>query len=541
MVDCAQNHSECPKILETRLPRRLLDVRAQEDKIRIVELPNQVGSYVALSYCWGKAQQIMATTKTITDFMSRGIEVKQLPQTLQDAITVTQNLNQQYLWIDALCILQDSEQDRITEIINMHNIYRHSMLTIYALSPTSCHEGFLKDHSVDGPRLINLPVALADGSHGVVLLRRNLHVSFERPPLTSRGWTLQESHLSPRKLLFGTMLSWECATIDGETQPLGLEQPQGQYRFKSASMERQAQVSYEKTVLKMRALPNIQERFVELFSEKNIEIQSQWAALIKDYAPRNLSVQSDKLPAIGGIATILGETSGFHYCAGFWRETLVFDLLWQVNRRDPRFLPPYRGPSWSWVAVDGEVNGYDLKRALSNSSDLCFDVLLDIISYKIIPKSPRATFGEVSSATLTLKAHVWGPFQYVGAHSFGGYCFELPNLSADYYEKAARYDTFFLSVEAYLDSLDIISRFRPLDDLTRPVGRDSVVRRKDQQDNYLYVLPILILNSSKARGLMIDKVSGSTYRRVGYCDIRSEVLKQPECSLESQKTIINVI
>ncbi|KAH6718353.1 hypothetical protein BKA61DRAFT_599503 [Leptodontidium sp. MPI-SDFR-AT-0119] len=45
------------------------------------------------------------------DTHERGIDLKSLPKTLRDAIEVTRSLSFPFIWIDALCIIQDSTPD----------------------------------------------------------------------------------------------------------------------------------------------------------------------------------------------------------------------------------------------------------------------------------------------------------------------------------------------------------------------------------------------------------------------------------------------
>ena len=84
--------------------------------------------------------------------MVNSIDMAILPQSIQDAITVTRMLDLRYPWVDALCILQDSSSNKERELSRMENIYRNSYVTICAASARGCHEGFLKKRSRPGPR-----------------------------------------------------------------------------------------------------------------------------------------------------------------------------------------------------------------------------------------------------------------------------------------------------------------------------------------------------------------------------------------------------
>ncbi|KAL4725857.1 hypothetical protein ACLX1H_006531 [Fusarium chlamydosporum] len=85
--------------------------------------------YVALSYCWGdKGQNRFRTEKRTLALRRQGFDLAQLPTTLQDAVKTTRTLGLHYIWIDALCIVQDCEADKNREISKMWQIYRNATI-----------------------------------------------------------------------------------------------------------------------------------------------------------------------------------------------------------------------------------------------------------------------------------------------------------------------------------------------------------------------------------------------------------------------------
>jgi hypothetical protein len=86
-----------------------------------------------------------------------------LPKTAQDAISSARKLNLRYLWVDSLCIIQDSEEDKEKEMARMDKIYENATVTIVAASAPTCHDGFLnvrkKWTDADGPS-IRLPYSV---------------------------------------------------------------------------------------------------------------------------------------------------------------------------------------------------------------------------------------------------------------------------------------------------------------------------------------------------------------------------------------------
>jgi hypothetical protein len=71
---------------------------------------DNIGDYVTLSYCWGQLNNVKTTRANIDDH-KRVIPYQTFPRTMRDAITITRKLVKKFLWINALCIIQDSLND----------------------------------------------------------------------------------------------------------------------------------------------------------------------------------------------------------------------------------------------------------------------------------------------------------------------------------------------------------------------------------------------------------------------------------------------
>jgi hypothetical protein len=95
------------------LPTRVIDVGTDTDPIAKIIQPSSVihEQYIILSYCWGKQRFLTSVSANIAAHMER-LPESNLPQTFTDAIDVTRRLGFRYLWIDALCIIQDSAEDK---------------------------------------------------------------------------------------------------------------------------------------------------------------------------------------------------------------------------------------------------------------------------------------------------------------------------------------------------------------------------------------------------------------------------------------------
>ena len=99
---------------------------------------------MTLSHRWGTDEQIVLTKASLPE-MSKRIDVANLSQTYQDAIAITRSLGLRYLWIDSLCIIQDSMLDWQTEAAKMGDIFKSSVCTIAASWASSKSEGCFFD------------------------------------------------------------------------------------------------------------------------------------------------------------------------------------------------------------------------------------------------------------------------------------------------------------------------------------------------------------------------------------------------------------
>jgi hypothetical protein len=93
--------------------------------------------YLTLSHCWGK-DQIFRLLETNIDQLRKAIPTNRLPQTFQQAIALTKRMGHRYIWIDSLCIIQDSEDDWHYESSRMGDVYKNSFCNI---SATAAEDG----------------------------------------------------------------------------------------------------------------------------------------------------------------------------------------------------------------------------------------------------------------------------------------------------------------------------------------------------------------------------------------------------------------
>lgn len=104
--DCQQNHQCSEEMVVPKLPTRVLDLSMSQPRLHI-STKDERSQYACLSYCWGGPQEVLTTKANLNRNIER-LSMDRLPKTLQDAISVSKTLGLRFLWIDALCIIQDS-------------------------------------------------------------------------------------------------------------------------------------------------------------------------------------------------------------------------------------------------------------------------------------------------------------------------------------------------------------------------------------------------------------------------------------------------
>ena len=139
---CKLLHQSCPISTSQILPDRVIDCSNPDRPYIVITCGNGRGRYIALSYIWGGPQPL-TTTQNIAIYVKYGLEILDFPKTIREALLATNRLGIRFLWIDALCILQDSDEDKLMQIRMMAKIYRNSFLTLIAAFGNNVNEGFL--------------------------------------------------------------------------------------------------------------------------------------------------------------------------------------------------------------------------------------------------------------------------------------------------------------------------------------------------------------------------------------------------------------
>ena len=244
LKECSLHHVRCRDWHQPYMPKRLIEISNVTGgnppalHARLVTDPKEA-PYSILSYCWGGDQPAKTTLARLQSYGS-DIPLGQLPQTLQDAVVTTNELGLKYLWVDAMCIVQDDVSDVAEQIALMHHIYRGAWVTIAATNAASSRQGFLKQDP--SYRTVKLRARLDDNVFGEVIGVPQ-YIKTGPMSLFTRGWTYQEALLSTRILAYGDRhLMFRCVealrndnttaeapmvlTEPGEEVPIGSPTPE---------------------------------------------------------------------------------------------------------------------------------------------------------------------------------------------------------------------------------------------------------------------------------------------------------------------------
>lgn len=352
ITECVKKHGSCQaRLSSTRfVPSRLLDLR-DGDLIRLLEHDEIQGHassdslqvrYATLSYCWGDQRQShqlpMQTTqdnrKTHNEI---GVPLQSMPQTFQDAIHVARKLKIPYIWIDALCIIQDSIKDWETESVKMCDIFAHSFVTISAAMTSSSHDTFLQRPTRN---VLNLPFASLSRPEMAGEYIIPLEGRYDSPDIEdlggsrwqSRSWVWQEEIMSMRQLIFGEkMLQFRCNC--------GI-------RLENGTTSNDAR----------------------MVLDPKVDLSYFWMRAVRACSARAITFPEDRLGVMSGVAKSILETwraagNRAQYLAGLWLRDDLRDfteqLLWICHKPTLSYSQlveeledkrTFCAPSWSWAS-----------------------------------------------------------------------------------------------------------------------------------------------------------------------------------------------
>ncbi|KAI0472112.1 heterokaryon incompatibility protein-domain-containing protein [Xylariaceae sp. FL0804] len=326
------------------VPTRLLDVHHAQ-RTGLLRVTNSwafnrpadegMGQFITLSHCWGSGKNPLLLLENLDQRTNTGWPLEELPQTFQDALQITSWFGVRWLWIDCLCIIQDSPggEDWLREAQQMQHIYANATLNISADVGSNSHVGcFVNREAVTTVR------PLVSQNNKTWMLRRCPEDgNINDAPSSSRAWIWRERQLSRRILHFTAQeLYWECCTSNEDQVLLSESMPWG-IPLDGYTISRRDRF---RAVTQQPYLPGLHE---------------QWKRLCEQLSNTNLTKRSDLAVILSSIAEEFSKIlPSDRYIAGHWQSRLIRSLLWQ---RYPTLSPGVEveeqhavAPTWSWLA-----------------------------------------------------------------------------------------------------------------------------------------------------------------------------------------------
>lgn len=358
----SDTHGDCQRSdreIAPYYPTRLLNVKNR--LIVTVEDtgPHTEGLYASLSHCWGKSRLVQLTCETEQN-LRNGLDIDCLSKTFREAIRVCQALDVSYIWIDSLCIFQDSATDWQEQAALMSRVYTNALFNIAATSARDGSVGLKHAQypRVQEPFLLSAPICfwrpkderistIPDDGHVSTTYVVSFPSSFDmnttdpvEAPLNRRAWVMQESLLSRRIMHFtASGVYWHClSNLANQSYPDGLP-----HYFELLPK------SEDKLFLAKRSTTGNS----HIATASKNKIYDIWNRVCSEYSDRKLTVQSDKLVAINGIADRIASLNSDRIICGLWEQRLLPQLLWYLNanHNPPRPFPDaWIAPSWSWAS-----------------------------------------------------------------------------------------------------------------------------------------------------------------------------------------------
>ncbi|KAK3361555.1 heterokaryon incompatibility protein-domain-containing protein [Lasiosphaeria ovina] len=344
--DCNENHTCTSGILDSiRLPRRVIDVGSDRlSGVRLFEPKSGSGGlakYLVLSYTWGNSSRpLILVRENLQRFLTTGIPLEDAGPLIRDAVRVCRELGYRYLWVDSLCILQDSAQEFAQEIEKMPDLYHGASCVLAATHSMMGVESHLFMGHANIPFVVPSPGLYATSAID------NFQKDVLESPLYQRGWAFQDRATARRTIFFTeNQAYWECG--DG-VRCLTL-----------TKMNKFASLMGD---------PEFPSRIAELPVNAQIEAVQR---IYSGYSRTTLTYLKDRPRAMEWIQRqfiLWFKLQGAHGILdnpGASRDWLYRTLLWHRGGSAPltAIFPfgdrvPMDPQSWSWMAYRGEIN-YD--------------------------------------------------------------------------------------------------------------------------------------------------------------------------------------
>lgn len=426
---------ECRTPLESgrdfRCPTRILEICKESVVLRknVTKM-----HYACLSHCWGNPKEICQTRrsnigkpkddlevhtgrgnieKSKDDLGDLKVPLDALTTTFQDAVKICQSLKIEYVWIDSLCIIQNSPEDWENEAARMADIYENAHITIAATKSESSAGGCYSDIP---EKYIARPIPGYQNAFARVQLPAlpSHWEDFGRQkelPLFNRGWIYQEMRLSHRVLHYcAHEVIWACrrGTVrqkESESKEPGVSTINKQLASRgdhvadndvnghvNNGVERNLDEEIDPDMAQeiqhesnhdaehdafrgdtdddvdMDKDSSSSSSSIDLdvcvkYHDISYQIPSErpdllWYRVVSEYSGLQLTkTDEDRMNALAGIVKrIQNHHRRGRYLIGLWEKSLILDLCWERGLISPlQSRRKSRYPSWSWASIHTHV------------------------------------------------------------------------------------------------------------------------------------------------------------------------------------------
>ncbi|KAH8726425.1 heterokaryon incompatibility protein-domain-containing protein [Phaeosphaeriaceae sp. PMI808] len=351
LKQCKENHPGCRTTFNpSTLPAsRMLEISMTPKASLSVKLVSTQDidiyeqGYIVLSHVWGGIDiECKTTSVNVSTYYSQGINSDELPKLFRDAVEITQALKYRYLWIDSICIIQDSLPDWQMESAKMASIFRGADITLSATNGRNCHEPCIFPLTCEpaiqfgGSSYLPRGFAIRD-QNKYTSFQKALHDDLKDAIVNSRAWIFQEKILSRRILhATSTQFFWQCATrIDPEDGSTHSCTPgylcNYEYRLNGH-------------VSSITTFPS---------QSHDLILYNLWWSWVRDYTSRTLTKSADKFAAFAGAVRLYQELSGDEPVIGLWQKNFIRHLNWAASTyglESQEWNYTQRRPTWTWMS-----------------------------------------------------------------------------------------------------------------------------------------------------------------------------------------------
>lgn len=407
--NCATEHKTCQARDPTYSPTRLVEL-LDDDALCLVEKPSFQQTYIALSHRWSQDE---ASKTTLGNYEQRlsPFSSEPLSPTLRDAFKAVKALGHRFVWVDVLCIIQDSKKDWLHEASEMRHVYNNAVITIAAECVDDDHagEGMFRTRAIQNLRPFHFHQLEDFADEKLEVLIKSVEETSQEPYifpdaggkqhnvrpkgiLDTRGWILQEQLLSPRILYYGQQqLFWDCISQSAsEVSPLATSllddaNPDETWAFRLL----------RRTIASNGDCNTLAEQLANV-----------WTHVVQNYSARTLTKPSDKLIALQGIITALEGVLGKSSVAGMWQKDLWKQLMWWTDissHTGDSSNMTFPAPTWSWLSANGAIFHHQSMRIDRSPIIRRLNDLIPVRSLKYTIAEDHSTATSVSG-TLVLSA-----------------------------------------------------------------------------------------------------------------------------------------